>query len=105
MVTAEEQVPYLAITDSTAGNKFAYSPPWNSTTTKFKDDTSRIFRGPRTILSLLSTATASRGEILPIEGPSNHSVYSVDFYGPIVQCQGANSTVIPLINRLLKEYM
>ncbi|KAJ4175642.1 hypothetical protein NW755_014825 [Fusarium falciforme] len=91
--------------NGTAGNEFAYSPPWNSTTTKFKDDTSRIFTGPRTILTLLSTATACSGEILPIEAPSNHSVYSIDFYGPIVQCQGANSTVIPLINSLLKEYM
>ncbi|KAJ4175882.1 hypothetical protein NW767_015638 [Fusarium falciforme] len=105
VVTAEEQVPYLAMANGTAGNEFAYSPPWNSTTTKFKDDTSRIFTGPRTILTLLSTATACSGEILPIEAPSNHSVYSIDFYGPIVQCQGANSTVIPLINSLLKEYM
>ncbi|KAH6959760.1 hypothetical protein BKA56DRAFT_533090 [Ilyonectria sp. MPI-CAGE-AT-0026] len=105
VVTAEEQVPYLAIANSTAGNEFAYSPPRNSSTTKFKDDTSRIFTGPRTILTLLSTAAASRGEILPIEAPSNHSVYSIDFYGPIVQCQAANSTTIPLINRLLREYM
>ncbi|KPM44202.1 hypothetical protein AK830_g2378 [Neonectria ditissima] len=105
VVTAKEQVPYLAIANSSAGSEFAYSPPMNSSTTKFKDDTSRIFTGPRTILTLLASAAASRGEILPIAAPSNHSAYSIDFYGPIVQCKDANATTVALMDRLLRQHM
>ncbi|KFA60961.1 hypothetical protein S40285_02735 [Stachybotrys chlorohalonatus IBT 40285] len=104
-VAAEESVPYLAIANSSAGSDFAYSPPRNSSTTKFKDDTSRIFTGPRTVLTLLAGATASQGEILPIQGPTNHSAYSVDFYGPIVKCGDANQTAVSGIERLLSEHM
>ena len=104
-VEVVRQVPYLAIAHSDAGSKFAYSPPMNQNTTKFKDDVSRTFTGPRTVLSLLSTATASQGKILSIAAPYNHSSYSIGFYGPIVQCETANRSTVILIDNFLDEMM
>ncbi|VUC36284.1 unnamed protein product [Clonostachys rosea] len=104
-ITAPGEVPILDIANHTAGGKFAYSPPHNSSTTKFKDDTTRIFTGPRTVMALLASATASRGEILPIESPSNHFSYSVGFFGPIVRCDDANGTAATQIQQLLQEHM
>jgi len=92
MVELDQSVPYLAIADNSTGHKFAYSPPYNKT--KFVDDGSRVFTGPRSILALISTATASLGQILPIKAPHNHSAYSIQFNGPIVQCDKANSSVL-----------
>src|SRR5579862_5791316 len=89
MTKDEQSVPYLAIADSSLGQSFAYSPPYSNKT----DDSSRVFTGPRTILTLLSTATASLGQILPINAPYNHSTYSIQFYGPIVKCDIANLSV------------
>lgn len=103
-VEEEQKVPYLAIAHSDAGRFFAYSPPMNRNTTKFLDDVSKTFAGPRTILTLLSTATA-RGEILPIAHEHNHSSYSVDFYGPIVRCSPTNATISALIDGFLNDYM
>jgi hypothetical protein len=103
--TIEQQVPYLAIANSSVGRLFAYSPPRNSSTIKFRDDTSRIFAGPRTILSLLASATASQGTILPISSPTNHSAYSVSFYGPVVTCGDANKTTVPVIEDMLAQHM
>lgn len=104
MVELQEDVPYLAIAHSSAGGKFAYSPPMVKTTTKYVNDTSRLFLGPRTVITLLSTA-ASRGEILPIRAPYNTSAYSVSFYGPIIQCGRANDSTVPLIDGFLSEFM
>jgi hypothetical protein len=98
-------VPYLAIADSSVGRKFAYSPPTYSDEPNFVDDGKRIFAGPRTILTLISTATTSLGQILPINAPYNHSAYSIRFYGPIVQCETANSSVATRIASLLKDKM
>lgn len=77
----------------------------NKSTTKFQDDISRTFTGPRSILSLLSTATASQGKILSIPAPYNHSSYSVGFYGPIIQCGTANRSTAALIDGFLNETM
>jgi hypothetical protein len=101
MAEAEQSVPYLAIADSSLGQSFAYSPPYSNKT----NDSSRVFTGPRTILTLLSTATASLGRILPINSPYNHSTYSIQFYGPIVKCDIANSSVARSIDGLLQEKM
>jgi hypothetical protein len=98
-------VSYLAIADSSIGHKFAYSPPAYSDEPNILDEEKRVFAGPRTILTLLSTATASLGQILPIKAPYNHSAYSVQFYGPIVQCDTANSSVAIRMERLLNDKM
>jgi hypothetical protein len=105
MIEVEQSVPYLAIADSSIGHKFAYSPPTFGDDPNLVDDEKRIFSGPRTILSLLSTATASLGQILPITAPYNHSSYSVRFYGPIVRCATANSSVATSMESLLKDEM
>jgi hypothetical protein len=105
MVEAEQPVPYLAIADSSVGGRFAHSPPTYSDEPNFVDDGKKIFAGPRTILSLISTATASLGQILPINAPYNHSMYSIRFYGPIIQCDTANSSVATRIASLLKDKM
>src|SRR2546430_1898259 len=103
MVEVDQSVPYLAIADNSTGHKFAYSPPYNKT--KFVDDGSRVFTGARSILALLSTAAASLGQILPINAPYNHSSYSIQLDGPIVQCDKANSSVKTLIDSFLQDKM
>ncbi|KAI9767275.1 MAG: hypothetical protein M1839_004541 [Geoglossum umbratile] len=101
-VEVEQLVRYPAISDSSFGDRFAYSPPYNNET-KLVNDGSKIFSGPRTILTLISTATASFGQILPIKAPYNHSKYSTHFYGPIVHCDIANSSVTTSMYSLLQD--
>jgi hypothetical protein len=98
-------MPYPAIADSHYGSMFAYSPPIFRGTTQYNDDVSRYFAGARTILNTISTATASLGEILPLSSPYNTSVYSIDFYAPIVKCTDANSTEQTLIEGFLQGEM
>jgi hypothetical protein len=57
-----------------------------------------LFLGPRTIVSRPSTATATEGQILPINAPYLNSTYPVQFHGPAVQCQPPNSTVVAIID-------
>jgi hypothetical protein len=61
------------------------------------------FFGPRTILSRLSTATATQGQILPISPPFPNSTYALELYGPAVQCGQANSSVAAIIKSLRNE--
>jgi hypothetical protein len=98
-------MPYPVIAYSDAGHKFAYSPPIARGTTQNVDDKSRIFTGPRTILNLISTATASLGEILPVISAYNSSKSSVTFFAPIIKCQDANMTEQVIIDRFLREDM
>ncbi|KAF2270247.1 hypothetical protein CC78DRAFT_599658 [Lojkania enalia] len=98
-------MPYPSIADSTVGHKFAYSPPLEYGTTEHGDDGDRIFTGPRTILNLIATATASLGEILDIDSPYNNSIYSIQFFGPIIKCLPANTSQTSQISRLLAEEM
>jgi hypothetical protein len=105
MVEIVQSVPFLAIANSTVGHNFAYSPPADGDYMSLRDDEKRVFGGPRTILSLLSTATASLGQILPIKAPYNHSSYSVQFHGPIVRCGTANSSVATRMENLLSKEM
>lgn len=74
----------------------------NKSTVQFIDDVSKTFCGPRTVLTLLTMATASRGEILPIKAPYNHSSYDIQFYGPVVRCSDANSTTVQLMDKALE---
>jgi hypothetical protein len=104
-VGVEQPVPYLAIADKSIGRFFAYSPPLNSGVGS-ADNGSNILSGPRTILTLISTATASLGQILPIRAPYyNNSTYSIKFFSPIVQCDTANSSVVTRIDDLLQDMM
>ncbi|KAH0563094.1 hypothetical protein GP486_002336 [Trichoglossum hirsutum] len=107
VVEVEQLVPYLAIADNSTGHRFAYSPPYSGAIKiKSADDGSRIFNGPRTILTLISTATASLGQILPIRAPyHNDSAYSVQFVSPVVRCDTANSSVVTRIDGFLRDEM
>lgn len=96
-------MPTLTIANASTFSEFAFSIP--TSRTRLSDDNSKVFAGPRTILSLLSTATASLGRILPIKPPYNHSSYSVQFDGPIVQCDQANSSAATAIDSLLRDKM
>ncbi|KAG0646652.1 hypothetical protein D0Z07_7475 [Hyphodiscus hymeniophilus] len=58
------------------------------------------FLGPRTIVSRLSTATATQGLVLPIKPPFSNATYSLQFYGPAVQCSEPNSTIADAIQAL-----
>ncbi|KAF2177452.1 hypothetical protein K469DRAFT_755105 [Zopfia rhizophila CBS 207.26] len=103
VVELEHPMPYPAIADRSVGHKFAYSPPTRRGATQFVDDVSRTFTGPRTVLSLVSAATASLGEILPIVLPYNRTMYNISFYGPLVRCQEANQTEAIRIDAFLQK--
>ncbi|TGO86393.1 hypothetical protein BPOR_0307g00020 [Botrytis porri] len=80
-------------------SRFTYSAPVNVT-----DGVQHaLFLGPRTIITRLSTATATQGEILPINAPFSNATYDVQFYGPIVKCNEADSTTATIIQNLRDE--
>lgn len=98
-------MPYPAIADSSYGHMFAYSPPILHGTKQYVDDVSRSFAGCRTILNLLSTATASLGEILPVGTPFNTSIHSLDFFAPIIKCTDADQSERDQIDSFFQEEM
>jgi hypothetical protein len=100
-------VPLLSIStnDTNQYPRFAYSAPLIAGTVHGVNDTSKFFVGPRTILTRLSAATATSGRILPITPPFPNSSYTLQFFGPTVKCQDANSTEATIIDRLLKIKM
>lgn len=103
-VEINELRPYPNIANGSVGHKYSYSPPTHRNTTQFFDDEARTFTGPRTQLNLVSTATASLGEILSVDSPYNSTNYRINFFAPIINCQEANSTMAALIyDYLLKE--
>jgi hypothetical protein len=105
MVEIEQPVGSLAIANNIVGRSFAFSPPMYSDLPNFADDGKRLFTGPRSIINLISSATSSLGQILPIKAPYNHSTYSIQFHGPVVHCHEANSSVAALVSRELKKKM
>jgi hypothetical protein len=92
------QVRSLDMYSSNQTTRFTYSVQSNSSGSE-----SEQFLGPRTIISRLSTATATQGQILPISPPFPNSTYALEFYGPAVQCREANSSVATIIKSLRKE--
>ena len=80
--------------------RFTYSVVSNDSVTGASYE---LFLGPRTIVSELSTAAATQGQILTITPPSVNSIYSLQFYGPSVQCEEANTTVATLIQSLRNQ--
>lgn len=87
----------LDIVNSSESDRFAYFTPANTTALDANINSS-IFDGPRSILTRLSTATTSFGQILPISPPFGDSAYSIQFGAPSVMCNAANSTVVDAIN-------
>jgi hypothetical protein len=100
-ISESEPVPYLTIGNSSAGHVYAYSPSLRGDDFKLKGDPTRRFMGPRTILTLLSTASMSFGRILDIAPQHNHSTYNLTFYGPSLRCVDADSGTAATIGRFL----
>jgi hypothetical protein len=97
--------PHIANTTPSVGSAYSYSPPTRRGRTQYVDDTARSFKGPRTIVSLIASATASLGEILPIKLPYNTSSHEIEFHAPIVQCLDANASTIDIIESFRKQDM
>lgn len=94
----------LDIANATKANLFAYFIPFNDTGNYLNvNNNSESFNGPRSILTRLSSASASLGEILPITPPFEQSSYTLNFSAPYVSCTTANSTVEYLLDGFLKE--
>lgn len=105
-----QEVPSLAISNAAEGHRFAYSPPTERNITRYRgsddhDSKRRTFAGPRTAVSLVSTATAALGEILPLPAPHEQSSYNISFYGPAVSCGVANATAGKMIDGFLETKM
>ncbi|KAF2630354.1 hypothetical protein BU25DRAFT_456098 [Macroventuria anomochaeta] len=96
-------MPYPNIAVSTEAHRYSHSPPVRRDTRQYIDDCSQVFNGPRTQLSLISTAVSSLGEIFPADLPYNNSTYSMEFFAPIVKCEIANITVAKQISDYLQE--
>ncbi|KAM0276031.1 hypothetical protein ACHAQH_007156 [Verticillium albo-atrum] len=101
----DRMVPRLAISDSSEGHRFAYSPPTHKNTTVPIADEARTFAGPRTALSLVSTAASALGEILPLPAPHDQTSYNTTFFGPSVRCDLANASAEALIDDFLRQKM
>jgi hypothetical protein len=104
-IDIQQPTPYLTIANDTEGHLYSYSPSEQGDRFNFTTIPARIFAGPRSILTLLLTATASHGVILPLNSPFNHSSYSINFFGPAFQCSQADPTVESKIDDLLKLKM
>ncbi|KAK0103699.1 hypothetical protein ONS95_005707 [Cadophora gregata] len=106
-VNTSAEVPRLLISTNDTGqySRFEYSAPLLPDTVEGLNDTNNFFVGPRTIISRLSSATATTGQIQSIYPPFTNSSYSLQFFGPTVKCEEANSTQAGIIDRLLKLKM
>ncbi|KAK3343627.1 hypothetical protein B0T25DRAFT_614805 [Lasiosphaeria hispida] len=102
-VIASQPVPYLAIANGTNAHSFSFSPSNEGDRYDYEDVLTRVFNGPRTTISLLSDATASQGEILSLKAPANRSSYSLNFFGPAVQCRQANASTQAIISDLVAQ--
>ncbi|KAM7212180.1 hypothetical protein V8F06_012432 [Rhypophila decipiens] len=97
-------VPYLTIANATRGHNYSYSPDYWGDYPGNRNGPTKDFNGPRTILTLLTTA-ASAGRILPIKPLFNVSSYTVSFNGPSVKCFGADRETISVIDTVLAKKM
>ncbi|APA06040.1 hypothetical protein sscle_01g008100 [Sclerotinia sclerotiorum 1980 UF-70] len=100
IVRTNANVSSLDMYSSGQTSKFAYSVPVNFT----EDVQNEMFLGPRTIITRLSTATATQGQILPINAPLFNASYEVQFYGPIVQCKEADAATARIIQNLRNQF-
>jgi hypothetical protein len=89
---SQHMVPSLSIY-GTQWSRFSYSI--NDTATS-----PLLFLGPRTVISRITTATATNGKILGFTAPWPNSSYSLQFHGPVIRCQDANLTTANIIEAL-----
>ncbi|KAK5652632.1 hypothetical protein OQA88_10225 [Cercophora sp. LCS_1] len=102
---APAEVPCLDIQNIKGGSRFASSPPVRNDTIRNVNDTDvdRVFTGPRTIVQLIVAQTSTSGHTLFIEPQYIRSEYSLQFHGPYIQCQDANSTAREITQELIQR--
>ncbi|KAA8573449.1 hypothetical protein EYC84_005034 [Monilinia fructicola] len=77
-------------------SRFTYSAPVNN-------QQNQLFLGPRTIITRLSTATATQGQILPINAPFSNATYDIQFYAPTVKCNAADAATSKIIENFRQQ--
>lgn len=89
----------LNISDPNQAHRYAYSvPTHNSSQT---DDQS--FLRPRTVLTRLTVAAATTGQVLSIPPPFPNASYEIAFFGPVVKCKDAPADVTKQIHAATKR--
>ena len=84
----------LNISDPNQAHRYAYSVP--SPNSARPDDQS--FLRPRTVLTRLTVAAATTGQILSIPPPFPNATYEISFFGPVVKCNDAGADVAKQIH-------
>lgn len=79
----------LNISDPNQAHRYAYSIP--SPNSIRPDDQS--FLRPRTVLTRLTVAAATTGQILSIPPPFPNATYEISFFGPVVKCKDADAEI------------
>lgn len=64
------------------------------------DQKTTTLLSPRTITQRLSSATAAQGEISLISAPFPNATFPLQFFGPSVTCEEANSTIATIIDSI-----
>lgn len=77
-------------------SRFAHS--WNSS-----DQETTTLLSPRTIVKRQSSAVAAQGEILPISAPFLNASFPLQFFGPSVMCEEADSTTAAIIESIRED--
>ncbi|KAF2674051.1 hypothetical protein BT63DRAFT_366381 [Microthyrium microscopicum] len=95
-------VASLAITNPIQAHKYAYYTPMKNSVPDAVVD-SFNFESPRSIVSRIASATASFGQILPINSPFSFSTYNLTFIGPYVNCIDGNATVQEVTEGVLSQ--
>ncbi|KAF7868385.1 hypothetical protein EAF04_004917 [Stromatinia cepivora] len=101
IIQTDANVSSLDMYGSNQPSKFTYSVPVNLT----DNVQNEFFLGPRTIITRLSTATATQGKILPINAQPSNATYNVQFYGPIVKCKEADVATAEIIQNLRNQFI
>ncbi|KAM7182905.1 hypothetical protein V8F33_013936 [Rhypophila sp. PSN 637] len=97
-------VPYLTVANATFGHNYSYSFDYWGDYPVNKIGPTKDFGGPRTIITLLTTAV-STGQILPIKPIFNISSYTVSFNGPSVRCFDADPETVAVIDTVRAKKM
>lgn len=93
----------LNISSEAMAHNYAYFIPMNVTGDfQSVDNGSDTFVGARSILTRLSTASLSVGEILAISPPFERCSYNLSFAAPYIACSNANATARSIIDMALE---
>lgn len=94
--TVMANVPSPRISDGQQFYRFAFC-------VQDEEAGTEIYLRPRTILTQISVATATSGQILPIRPPFTNSSYQIQFFGPTVKCGDTNTTISHAIDTIKEQ--